>query len=478
MRRRLLLTYLSLLFTIMAGLAVPLAATLATQETQTMFIDRQGDTARFASIAEPAIRTGELVALTAELTGYEEIYGISTVVIGRDGVPVAASGSKADLTDDGLERRLRAALAGERSADIEPLWPWQGRPIIVAEPVGRGGEVIGAVATVSPTASLRAATMRSWGVLGIAVLVALAVGLAAARPLTAWMLRPVAELDQVTHDITEGRLGARVRGDAGPPELRRLADSFNTMADTVTELVDRQRTFVSYASHQLRNPLAALRLRVEDLNAHLGERGEADHALALDEVDRLTRICDGLLAVARTGAKPTDRFVADAADIAARRILAWRPVAARSGSSLRQTGDLAAPVLAPAGTLDQALDVLIDNALKFAGPHATVTVDVRRSADGPVHVHVIDDGPGLPETDLESAVRPLWRHDHPGDTGGFGLGLAIVATLLDMADGGLHLAPAEPRGIDARITLPPPQATLPDSLHRTDPDGIESRPRT
>jgi signal transduction histidine kinase len=454
MRRRLLATYLTLLTAVMVGLVVPLAVVTANQNAQQVFIDRRSDTARFASLAEPAIRSGHTVALHAELAGYDELYGIGAAVVTRDGNVLVSSRPDLELSDPDVSARVRAALSGERPGHTRAQWPWRDYPLVVAEPVGRGGEIIGAAVTISPTEPLRAATWRSWGLLVAVTLLVLAAGAVAALPLTRWMLRPVAHLDDVTHAITEGRHHARVQADEGPPELRRLAMSFNTMADTITTLLQRQRSFVSYASHQLRNPLAALRLRVDDLSEHLTDEGRADHALSLEEVDRLTRICDGLLAVARADAAPVQPVVVDAGAVADQRIEAWRPVAGRTRSRLIRAGAAHAPVRTTASTLDQTLDVLIDNALKFASPQATITVDVRAGAAGQVHVHVIDDGPGLPADELRKATRLSWSDAPRSSVDGNGLGLAIVTTLLDSGGGELHLMPARPHGVDARITLP------------------------
>jgi signal transduction histidine kinase len=454
MRRRLLTTYLTLLAAVSIGLAAPLGANIAARDTQTVFIDRQNDAVRFAGLAEQAIRTDRTVNLHAELTAYDNLYGISSAVVNRDGQILITSRPGIRMDDPAIADRLRAALAGERRGNDVVLWPWQRVPLVVAEPVGLGGEIIGAVVTISPVDGIRAATLRWWGLLGLITLVVLIVGTLAARPLTRWTLRPVADLDEVTHAITEGEMTGRVPADAGPPELRRLAISFNTMADTIATLLERQRTFVSYASHQLRNPLAALRLRVDTLGEQLPEYAASEHALTLDEVDRLTRICDSLLALARAESSRTLPSLIDAAAIADDRVTAWQLVASRSGGHIVRTGAVHADVLLAPGTLDQALDALIDNGLKFASPRATITVDVQPPSDGLVHIHVVDDGPGLREEELREATLPFWRDTNHRNVDGSGLGLAIVNTLIVAGGGTLHLRPAEPHGIDAHLTLP------------------------
>jgi signal transduction histidine kinase len=101
--------------------------------------------------------------------------------------------------------------------------------------------------------------------LGLLPLIAL---VAVAWPVSAWVLRPVRRLDAATSRISAGDLTIRADAEAGPAELRRLAGSFNTMMDAVENAAQRQRAFVSDASHQLRNPLTSLRLAVESLQPH------------------------------------------------------------------------------------------------------------------------------------------------------------------------------------------------------------------
>ena len=159
----------------------------------------------------------------------------------------------------------------------------------MAEPIGPPGDVAGVVLTISPTGGQRASILTGWAVLGGAtVLVLLVVG-ASADPLTRWMMRPVADLDAAANALAAGRLGQRARVMSGPAELRRLSESFNTMAERLDTIIERQRTFVSYASHQLRTPLATLRIRADSLARTVTDTDRADHELLAEEIDRLIR---------------------------------------------------------------------------------------------------------------------------------------------------------------------------------------------
>jgi signal transduction histidine kinase len=460
MRRRLIVTYVTLLAAVLVGLSVPLATAIAGSQGQQMFVDRQGDTARLASLAEPALRTNRLGTLGAELEQHDALFGIAAVVVGRDGVPVVASRGGIDVSGELLREYVDAALSGQRTELGPTRWPWRDTPMVVAEPVGRGGDIHGAVLTISPTGALNADTWRSWSLLGLVSAVVLAAGVAAAAPLANWMLKPVQQLDQAAHALAAGRFGDRALAGAGPPELRRLTESFNTMADKVSTLVERQRSFVSYASHQLRTPLATLRLWVENLAPWVEPAGQQDHRMVADEIERMGSMCDALLTYARAEATADDVADVDAAEVADARVAIWSQAAEQAGLRLVRAGERRAPVRAAPQALDQALDALLSNAVKYVGPDNQVivmvdTVPVRRPGDSAwVDIHVIDNGPGIPSGDLSEAAQPFWRATAHQNVEGAGLGVTIADALVTASGGRLELGPAQPHGLHARIRLP------------------------
>jgi signal transduction histidine kinase len=458
MLRRMLVVYASLLLLVLAALEIPLAVAVAARDTQNMFIDQLNDTARFASLAEPALRNGETAMLRAELVRYDNLYGVAAAIVDRDGNVVISS--RAGLSLAGAARpRLRTALSGERSGIDEVVWPWRHTPLAVAEPVGRGGEVIAAAVTISPTTAVRARTVARWSELAAAGVAALLVFGLAAIPLTRWMLRPVRELDEVTGELSAGQWQARAPATTGPAELRRLGEHFNAMAGAMSHVLEQQRSFVSYAGHQLRNPLAALRLRVENLRPHVPAGGEHDLALAIDEATRLGRILDAILALARAEGGNYGICAVDCGRVAREHVSAWRR--ASPGVRLRCRGATHAAALAVQGGVGQILDALIDNAIKFAGPDATVTVTVsrpHRTSDAPddpvVGIDIVDNGQGLPEADLASATQRFWRSPAHQNVDGTGLGLTIASALAEASGGTLRLMPARPHGLHARVVLP------------------------
>jgi signal transduction histidine kinase len=113
------------------------------------------------------------------------------------------------------------------------------------------------------------------------------------------------DLEQATAVLARGELEALAPADRGPPEVRGLAAGFNDMAGRLGRLLDTQRAFVADASHQLRTPLTALRLRLENLEATIPPAAAGDLQAAASETGRLARLVDGLLTLARAEAGPT-----------------------------------------------------------------------------------------------------------------------------------------------------------------------------
>src|SRR2546430_9476060 len=162
MRYRLVGTYLVLLALVLLALEIPLAANVAAGRTQSMVIDRNVDAARFASLADPALRTGETITLTDELRRYYELYGIAAAVSDRDGNLITSTGDAGAFRSAQVRHWLDQALAGERVGAGHTVWPWQRAPLAIAVPVTTAGEVTGAVITLSPTDELRSSIERSW----------------------------------------------------------------------------------------------------------------------------------------------------------------------------------------------------------------------------------------------------------------------------------------------------------------------------
>jgi signal transduction histidine kinase len=452
MLRRLLLLVVPLLVALFAALGVPLAANVAQGQTQVTYLDRLADAERFASLADDALRSTRTSALAAELRRYDDLYGIAVGVVTVDGRLLLASRPSFDIGTSAVRTGLETAFAGYRPERIGTVFPWSTGPMVVVEPVGRDSGVIAAVVIVSPTEGLHATVLRRWFALAAlgSLPFLLAVGLAVR--LSRRVLRPVRELDLATAEIAAGRLDTRAATVTGPPELRRLATSFNTMVDTVTRTLRRQRTFVADASHQLRNPLASLSLAVDNLGAYVRSDGRELHEVAVAEVSEMGRIVDALLELTEVEGTTPATDPQPVAMVFAEHQARWRATATAAGLTITvgESGDLT--TYAPAAALGSLLDELVGNAARLSGG---TEITVTAAADGPdVVLAVSDDGTGLSEPERTAASDRFWRGPAHQNIPGTGLGLAICREVVAAWGGRLTLHPVTPHGLRVRITLP------------------------
>ncbi|MGX1493084.1 sensor histidine kinase [Streptomyces tendae] len=457
MRTRLLPLLIVLMAAVLLALGVPLAVSLAAAQQQKVVVDRIDDTAYFAAIARPATdaATGSrdvLRVLSRELENYHEVYGIRAGVFLPNDTPLASGPSTWFLPGSGEVRdAFEESLLSRRSHDPQQVWPWQHGRLVIASPVIRDGDVVAVVVTDSPTGPMRSRILHGWLIIGAGLTAAMLVAVGAALRLTGWVLRPVRVLDVTTHEIASGRLKSRVAVASGPPELRRLARSFNEMADNVEDVLEQQRAFVADASHQLRNPLAALLLRIELLAFELPE-GNEEIASVQAEGRRLAQVLDDLLDLALAEHTEADVRLTDIGALTAERVAAWAPTAEAKGVRLRgncpATTGWADPV-----ALSSALDAVIDNAVKFTPPDESVEVTV--AADGDTStIEVADRGPGLTDEELARIGDRFWRSGRHQNVKGSGLGLSISRALLAAGGGTIAYAHHEPHGLRVTVTVP------------------------
>ncbi|MGW5052519.1 sensor histidine kinase [Actinokineospora sp. NPDC004072] len=462
MRTRLLGMVWFLVALVVFGLGVPLALSVAGTEQRNMFLDRLTDINHYASMAQRPLIENQPSAMRDELRRYHELYGIDIVVVDRDSRAQVGSGrfgqNEIDLDDPLVRTQLNEALAGRRPQSGSLLMPWDDSPMVMVAPVLVDADVRGAVVSVSPTDRIRTRVLWWWLLIAAGGVAAFALALLVAVPVIQWILRPVRRLDDATGALVGAVVGGRevepVGSAHGPPELRRLGRSFDQMAASVADALAAQRAFVADASHQLRNPLTALKLRLANLEGHVDEAAEVHREAAAAEADRLKRILDELLAMARAEGAAGDLVPVDVDQVVAERVADWDVVALARGIDLDiegLAGDVVA--LAPARGVDGILDALLDNALKFTPPGERVRVVVS-ATDHRVELAVRDHGPGLRPEELERATDRFWRSHAHQNVPGSGLGLAIVSRVVEKAGGDLRLDLPEGGGLRVTVVLP------------------------
>jgi signal transduction histidine kinase len=465
MTRRLLLSYLSITAFVLVIIELPLGVVFARAERDRLVAAVERDATVLATVVEDTLEAGAISGLDPVAARYQARTGGRVVVVDRQGVTVADSDPPAPGRRDLSTRpEIAAALRGQHTAGSRSSATLSGSFLYVAVPVASQGRVYGAVRITYPTSTVDARVRRVWlalaGVAAVVLGVVALVGLALARSTT----RPLRALEQATTAAAAGQLQARAPTGRGPPEVRRLAAAFNDMAARLGRLLDSQRAFVADASHQLRTPLTALRLRLENLEATMPAAAAEDLGAAVAETGRLARLVDGLLVLARAEAAPGRREVVDLAAVLADRQAAWAPLAAEQQVQLTAQPGPAAPVWAAPGALEQVLDNLLANALGVAPAGSRIQLAIRQSG-GWVELHVTDQGPGIPADQRQRAFQRFWRGP-ASDRDGSGLGLAIVRQLLEASGGTAELHPNPDGGLDAVARLQPANHDLATSSGR------------
>lgn len=390
-----------------------------------------------------------------------------------DPIPVEAGTPLVQVVDAG-DRVVAASPGGDRlvpillPADVAAVRAGESRRLDGSR-LGMAGElyVVGAAAgdEADPLTILVA---RSLGEVEDAtrvvrlVLFAAAPLLVGAFAVACWLLvgqalRPVAALRRGAEDITTTREHRRLPVPAAEDEVHRLAVTLNDMLDRLERSSARQRAFVSDAAHELRSPLAAIRTQLEVARAHPSDADwDQTSADALADVERLSRLVDDLLVLARADEAPRRRFEpVDLAQVA-------DDVVARYESSavpVRRVGAASVPLSGDVDALGRIASNLIDNAVRHAA--SAVTVEVAEADGGMAALTVTDDGPGIPAADTERVFDRFTRLDEARsrDAGGTGLGLPIVRELVRIHGGTVELEDNEP-GLRAVVNLP---ITAPDS---------------
>jgi signal transduction histidine kinase len=449
--RRLLATYVLLAVVILAALEIPLGIRYGRSERRDLTARIERDTLVMAAISEEMLEAGRGrvdPGVSRSARAYQADTGGRVLVVDRKGAGVVDTGGSGVGRSFRSRPEIAAALKGDIASGQRHSETLGTDLIYVAVPVGSGKNIRGAVRITYPTSALDRRVRRYWlllaAIAGVVLAAATVVGLWFSRTLT----RPLAELERAAAAAGEGDLTARAPTDAGPPEIRDLARRFNEMVSRLDVLLRSQQEFVADASHQLRTPLTALRLRLENLERDVAQPGQADLQGALDEVERLARLVAGLLVLARADAAEAKPVRVDLGAVVKARVDAWSPEAEARRVDLVASLPEQLYGLATPGSLEQVLDNLLSNALAVSPGGAALRIEGRPAGTW-VELHVVDEGPGLTEDERARALDRFWRRGQ----GGTGLGLAIASRLVAADGGELRLDAAPGGGLDAVVRL-------------------------
>jgi two-component system OmpR family sensor kinase len=349
---------------------------------------------------------------------------------------------------------LRRALAGEIFANRGSVPGLDEPSRLFATRVDNGGRT--GVLVVGITREDRAETLRSLrDELLIAGPIALLLATLAGYALAGLALRPVESMRRRAAAISAEKPGERLPVPQTRDEVERLGETLNAMLARLESALERERTFVADAGHELRTPLALLRTELELALRHGESAGELRDALrrSSEEVDRLVQLADALLLIARSdqGHLELQLEELDPADVLASIVTrfewrakeAGRPLSASAPPGLRVRGDRM--------RLEQALGNLIENALRHGSGEVRLAAVSRA---GEVELHVRDEGAGFPPDFIAEAFTRFARPDQGRSRAGSGLGLSIVRTIAEAHDGSAQAENLADGGVDVWLALP------------------------
>ena len=328
-----------------------------------------------------------------------------------------------------LGERLKSELGPETELRIQP------RLQLLWIKLVAGDRAYWAGFPLPPRPSEEPSRAVEWSVLILAVL------LASAYAFARYLARPLRQLNDAVASVGQGKSPPPLP-ESGPSEIVNLNRGFNQMLSNLRQIEQDRAVLLAGISHDLRTPLARLRLGIE-----VGTSDDHAHQGMVDDIEEMDRIISQFLDFARDGDESQPE-VCDPGDIVATVIARHR----RAGRDVRFARGELPQVPLRATAFERLVGNLIDNALRHGAPPVEVAT---RVANGSIVLEVADRGQGVPPDQVEYLKRPFTRGD-PARSGvaGAGLGLAIVERIARLHRGTLDLLLRDGGGMIARVTLP------------------------
>ncbi|PPF33757.1 two-component sensor histidine kinase [Rathayibacter sp. AY1C2] len=375
----------------------------------------------------------------------------------EQGGPEAVRGSEGlvQLVVDG-----RVAAAGEDAEDLPPLALAESDDPVTVDVDDEGPVVVAAreldddslVVVGVPDEGREEAVSTTIGLLAVAVPLLIALVAVVCAVVVGRALRPVERMREEAEAVTSSALDRRIAAPGSGDEVDRLAHTLNRMLDRLQSGQERQRRFVSDASHELRSPVAALRQTAEVALAHPDRLDSARLARTVaEESVRLGGLIEGLLLLARADEARLAVAAApvDLDDLALGEVRRLRD----SGARVDASGISPVQAVADEALLSRALRNLVDNAVR----HRSSQLALSTRIDGAEAVLAVDDdGPGIPAAERERVLERFVRLDEgrARDAGGSGLGLAIVAGIARAHGGRVVVGDSALGGARVEVRVP------------------------
>jgi signal transduction histidine kinase len=297
------------------------------------------------------------------------------------------------------------------------------------------------VVAAAPMSELNERQRHVWLVVGALAAAGIAAAVLLALIQGRRLARPLERLARTSSRLGTGDFSARA-AHSRVPEIDAVAQALDASAVRIARLIGREREFSANVSHQLRTPLTALRLRLEELATTSGAAEARDEIeRALEQTDRMERTISELLAASRGAGRDVRELALD--ELVREHAAAWRQIFAKSGRRLTVSAPKRVLAVASAGAIGQALDVLLENALRHGAGTVVLALE---GLPAEARISVSDDGPGIPE-DARTAIFERGS----SLTGGTGVGLSLARALVEADGARLVLAQPRPPRFEIRL---------------------------
>lgn len=294
-------------------------------------------------------------------------------------------------------------------------------------------------------------------ILAVAVPAALFLSALLVYFITRLAFKPMAQMVEAAEQISASSLHRRIAVSPGSDEVRRLADALNEMMNRIEDAFSSQRQFVADASHELRTPLTVILSELEFLKKRIeDDKSREGIDAAISETDRLSRLVDQLLLLARIDAR---KLILDFESVRLDELLVeiirlFKAPTEAAGIQLDLHVDEAIEITGDPGKLKQVLFNVTDNAVKYSPRDGRVLVSLARS-DSMATVTIRDQGPGIAAGDLANVFRRFYRGTAArAAREGSGLGLAIAKELVEAHGGHIYIDSEADSGTTVSINLP------------------------
>lgn len=358
------------------------------------------------------------------------------------------------LTD---EARRNASQGRDTYETFDNLAPYPVR--VLTRPVVSGNRVVDLVQVGVSLERTRQTARQFLSILAAMLPVALALAGGGGWLLAGRALAPVDEMTRAARRIGAGDLSERLQESGTGDELDRLAQTLNETLGRLDDSFSRMRQFSADASHELQTPLTVLKGEIEVAlrSSRTPAEYEATLQSALEEIDRMARLVDGLLFLARadTGVVRIERVPVDLCELIDAVLGELGPRADDHRVQLEEVVTGAVNAAGDPVLLRQLLRNLVDNAIKYGGEGTRVSVSAEPDGDAAV-IRVSDDGRGIPSDERDRIFQRFYRAAgaRSEQGGGAGLGLSIVRSIVEIHGGTIEATSGPQGGASFCVRLP------------------------